>query len=197
MKIKSRKPIQTPIVLQMEAVECGAASLAIILAHYKHYVSLEELRITVGVNRDGSNAGSVAKAARSYGLEAKGKRLDFDSLQNANLPCILFWGFSHFLVLEGFEKDKFFLNDPASGRRSVDKAEFSKQFTGIGIEVSPGPEFIKTGGPPSIFSGLLSRFHGMGIPILFVLLTGIFLVIPGILLPGFAKIYVDDVLMDG
>ena len=181
----------------MEAVECGAASLAIILAHYKHYVSLEELRITVGVNRDGSNAGSVAKAARSYGLEAKGKRLDFDSLQNANLPCILFWGFSHFLVLEGFEKDKFFLNDPASGRRSVDKAEFSKQFTGIGIEVSPGPEFIKTGGPPSIFSGLLSRFHGMGIPILFVLLTGIFLVIPGILLPGFAKIYVDDVLMDG
>jgi NHLM bacteriocin system ABC transporter peptidase/ATP-binding protein len=197
MKIKSRKPIQTPTVLQMEAVECGAASLAIILAHYKHYVSLEELRITVGVNRDGSNAASVAKAARSYGLEAKGKRLDFDSLQNANLPCILFWGFSHFLVLEGFEKDKFFLNDPASGRRSVDKAEFSKQFTGIGIEVSPGPEFIKTGGPPSIFSGLLSRFHGMGIPILFVLLTGICLVIPGILLPGFAKIYVDDVLMDG
>ena len=197
MEIQGRKPIQTPTILQMEAVECGAASLAIILAHYKHYVSLEELRITVGVNRDGSNASSVAKAARSYGLEAKGKRLDFDSLQNVNLPCILFWGFSHFLVLEGFEKDTFFLNDPASGRRSVDKAEFSKQFTGIGIEVSPGPEFIKTGGPPSIFSGLLSRFHGMKKALSFVLLAGIFLVIPGILLPGFSKIYVDDVLMDG
>ena len=197
MEIQGRKPIKTPTILQMESVECGAASLAIILAHYKHYVSLEELRITVGVNRDGSNASSVAKAARSYGLEASGKQLDFDSLQNVKLPCILFWGFSHFLVLEGFETDKFYLSDPASGRRTVDKAEFSKQFTGIGIEVSPGPEFIKTGGPPSIFSGLLSRFHGMKKALLFVLLAGIFLVIPGILLPGFTKIYVDDVLMDG
>jgi NHLM bacteriocin system ABC transporter peptidase/ATP-binding protein len=197
MAIKKRKPIQTPTVLQMEAVECGAAALGIILAHYQHYVPLEELRVTCGVNRDGSNAASIAKAARFYNLDAKGRRLDFDSLQDIQLPAILFWGFSHFLVLEGYEEDKFYLNDPASGRRDVDHKEFSKNFTGIGIEVKPNDDFVKTGGPPNIFSGLASRFHGIRIGMAFVLLAGLFLVIPGILLPGFTKIFVDDVLLDG
>jgi len=197
MDLKPRKPVRTPTILQMEAVECGAAALAIILSYYKHYVSLEELRISVGVNRDGSNAASVAKAARTYGLEASGKRLDFDTLQDIKLPCILFWGFNHFLVLEGYEKDKFYLSDPASGRRTVDTEEFSKQFTGIGIEVEPGPDFVKTGGPPSMISGLASRFTGVRAALTFVILAGVFLVIPGILLPGFTKIYVDDVLMNG
>ena len=188
MDLKPRKPVRTPTILQMEAVECGAAALAIILSYYKHYVSLEELRISVGVNRDGSNAASVAKAARTYGLNASGKRLDFDTLQDIKLPCILFWGFNHFLVLEGYEKDKFYLSDPASGRRTVDTEEFSKQFTGIGIEVEPGPDFVKTGGPPSMISGLASRFTGVRAALTFVILAGVFLVIPGILLPGFTKI---------
>jgi NHLM bacteriocin system ABC transporter peptidase/ATP-binding protein len=181
----------------MEAVECGAAALGIILAHYRHYVPLEVLRDDCGVSRDGSNAANVVRTARSYGLDAAGMKVDIGDLGTLPLPAILFWGYNHFLVFEGRSGNRFYLNDPACGRRSTDYDEFNRNFTGIVLKMTPGSSFTRTGGPPNMLSGLIERFRGADAGLAFVLLTGLVLVIPGILVPGFSKIYIDNILLSG
>jgi NHLM bacteriocin system ABC transporter peptidase/ATP-binding protein len=190
-----RRPVRTPTVIQMEAVECGAAAFGIILAYYRHYVPLEILRDVCSVTRDGSNAANIVRAARTYGFNSGGMKLDIGELDSAPLPAILFWNFNHFVVLEGYSGDRFYLNDPASGRRSVYYDEFDKAFTGIVLKMTPGETFVETGGPPSMFSGLIERFRGTESALTFVVLTGLFLVIPGILVPGFSKIFIDNILL--
>lgn len=134
---KIKKPVRNsvakvPVVMQMEALECGAASLTMVLAYYEKWIPLEQVRYDCGVSRDGSNAKNILKAARSYGLNAKGYRFEPESLKkNGTFPCIIHWNFNHFVVLNGFKKNKAILNDPAKGTYSVSMETFDKSFTGI------------------------------------------------------------------
>ena len=167
----------------MEAVECGAAALGIVMAYYGRVVPLEKLRQDCGVSRDGSKASNVNKAARRYGMEAKGYKKELDGLLKMKMPLIIFWNFNHFLVLEGVKHGRAYLNDPASGPRSVTMEEFDDSFTGVVIELRPGAEF-KTGGVKrGMLPALLPRLRHSELALGFVLLTGLFLVLPGLVVP--------------
>jgi NHLM bacteriocin system ABC transporter peptidase/ATP-binding protein len=179
----------------MEAVECGAAALGIVLAFYGRRVPLEELRISCGVSRDGSKASNVVKAARTYGLIAKGSRLETESLRKQKLPAILFWNFNHFLVLEGFGKDCVYLNDPAAGPRKVTLDEFEKAYTGVTLLFEPGLEFVSGGKEPSMLKVLAARLTNVKGALWFVILASLALVIPGLLIPVFSQVFVDDYLI--
>ena len=186
-----------PVILQMEAVECGAASLAMILAHYRRYVPLEQLRVACGVSRDGSKASNIVRAARQYGLQAQGWRKEPAELRALPLPMILFWNFNHFVVLDGFRGDQVLLNDPGLGRRRVDAEEFDQSFTGIALTFTPGPAFQPGGQPPSLIGGLRRRLAGSGAALGYLVLVGLALVLPGLVIPAFTSVFIDQVLVGG
>ena len=189
--------IHTPTVLQMEAVECGAASLSIVLSYFGRIVALEELRPACGVTRDGSRANDVVRAARQYGLVAKGYRKEPADLLGMPLPLIAFWNFNHFLVIEGFCKQGVYLNDPATGPRLVSAEEFDQSFTGLVISVQPGPEFEKGGEKNNLWRSLGWRFKASQIGIVYAVLASLGLVIPGLVIPALARLFVDDFLVQG
>ena len=181
---RSQRRVRTPTVLQMEATECGAASLAIVLAWFGRRVPLEELRVACGVSRDGSKASNVIRAARTYGLEAKGFRREVEQVLAGPFPVVVFWGFNHFLVVDGVRAGKVHLNDPAVGPRTVTLKEFDEKFTGVVLEFDPGPDFVRGGANPTTLSRLGRRLAGFEPSIAFVAAIGLILVIPGLVLPG-------------
>jgi NHLM bacteriocin system ABC transporter peptidase/ATP-binding protein len=187
----------TPTVLQMEAVECGAAALAMVLGHYGRWVPLEELRVACGVSRDGSKASNVLRVARTFGMQAKGYKKEPAGLRDLKLPLIVFWNFNHFLVVEAFAGGRVYLNDPAAGRRWVTEEEFDQSFTGVVLAISPGPGYRPGGQAPSVLRALASRFSGHGGALWFLLLCGLALVLPGLVIPVFARVFVDEILIDG
>jgi ATP-binding cassette subfamily C protein len=180
----------------MEAVECGAAALAMVLAHHGRVVPLAQLRIDCGVSRDGSGAAQILKAARHHGMVAKGFSVSIEQLCDRVRPCILFWEFNHFLVLEGVSKDQFFLNDPAVGHRTVSREEFDRSFTGIALEFTPGPEFRRGGRPPSLLGAIRRRLRGARLAILYCIAAGLLLLLPGLALPVLSQVYLDEVIID-
>lgn len=191
------KRVKTPTIMQMEMVECGAASLAMIMAYYKKFVPLEKLRIECGINRDGVKAGNIVRAARRFGFDAKGYRKELEDLKLMKPPMIIHWNFNHFVVLEGIKKDKVYLNDPAIGRRKVSMQELSDSFTGIVLVFTPNNEFRKGGKPVSFFSSLNSRLGKTKSVIVYLFIIGLLIVIPGIIIPSFSRIFIDEILLAG
>lgn len=186
---------KVPVVMQMEALECGAASLAMIMAYYGKWVPLEQLRVDCGVSRDGSNAKNVLIAARSYGLTAKGYRYEPDELKKSgSFPCIIHWNFNHFVVLNGFKGNKAVLNDPARGTYSVTMETFDKSFTGICLMFEPNEDFVPGGKPKSVLAFAKKRMKGAGVAVAFVIICTLIASLIGIITPAFSRIFLDRLL---
>ena len=189
------KPVKVPVVMQMEALECGAACLTMILAYHGRWIPLEQVRADCGVSRDGSKAVNILKAARSYGLSAKGMTYSAEALRSrGSMPCILFWNFNHFVVLDGFKGKYAYLNDPARGEVRVEMSEFERSFTGIVLAFEPTDAFEKGGNPPDTLAYARKRLEGMGGTIAFVMLTAAITSAVGIFNTSLGRVFVDRIL---
>lgn len=199
IKSQLRKGVAaTPLVMQMEATECGAACLTMILAYYKKWIPLEQIRVDCGISRDGANAKNVVLTARRYGLEADGYRYSLGKLQTeATFPCIVFWNYNHFIVLKGFKGNKAYINDPARGSFILTLEEFEAGYSGVCLVMSPGPEFVPQGKPKRVSTFVVEKIQGSKKDILLLgLITAVTSLIE-ITKPGFARFFVDHLLTDG
>jgi len=195
-----KQPLQkgvakVPVVMQMEALECGAACLAMVMAYYDKWVPLEQVRLDCGVSRDGSNARNVMLAARHYGFEVHGYRMELDALrQNATFPCIIHWNFDHFVVLDGFRGNRAILNDPARGVVKLTMEQFDEAFTGVVITVAPGEGFQPSGKPKSMLEYARKRLKGAGVAAAFVALTTVIAYLFDVIRPVMSRIFYDRLL---
>ncbi len=181
----------------MQPIESGAAALAMILAHYRKFVPLEELRVACGVSRDGTTTAHLVKGAARCGLAAQDSKCEVADLRTMTLPLVVGWGSNHFVVLEGFGKDCVYLNDPARGPTSVPDAEFSEKFTGDVVILEPGPDFKPGGHPRGLIRPLRQRLAGMELGLLFVVLASLLLMLPGLVAPILTGLFVDRCLVAG
>ena len=195
-----KKPIEkgiakVPVVMQLEALECGAASLCMIMAYYDKWIPLEQVRSDCGVSRDGSNARNVLKAARSYGMKAQGARCEPEALrEKGTFPCIVHWEFNHFVVVDGFKRDKVYLNDPAKGNYTVTTERFDEAFTGIVLFIEPGDGFEPGGKQKSVLEFAGKRLTGVKNAVFFVALTTLISTLAGIVSAGFSRAFLDYLL---
>lgn len=200
MAKKIKSPItkgvcKVPVIMQMEALECGAACLAMILAYYDKWIPLEQIRVDTGVSRDGANAKNLVLAARTYGLNAKGYRYEIEDLKkHGTFPCIIHWNFNHFVVLDGFRGNKAYLNDPSKGSYAVPIEVFDQSFTGICLMFDPNETFVPSGQRKSVTKFALSKLKGAKVTVFFVVLTSLISSLIGIISPGFSRIFVDRLL---
>ena len=189
--------VETPTIFQMEATECGAASLGMILAYFGCNVPLEQLRIDCGVSRNGSTAGSIMTASERYGLECHGYRRETDDLLKMETPCIIHWRFVHFVVYEGIKHGKIYINDPASGRTELTYDELDESFTGIVLSFKTTDKFVKREKQDSILHLIKQRTKNQKSAIIALFLYGLILVVPGLIIPIFSKVFVDSILLGG
>ena len=187
-----KKKIDTPVLLQMHASECGAACLGMVLAYFGRWAPLTELREKCEVSRDGSSAAGILRAARHYGLECSGLALDADQLKQVELPLILFWQFSHFIVLEGFDGRNFYLNDPATGKRRVTEEEFVKGYSGVALRFKRGPDFQAGGTRPGLLQQLGALLGGSWSMLAGVVACGLMLALLALVIPASLGAFVDD-----
>ena len=186
---------KTPVVMQMEALECGAASLTMILAYYGKWIPLERLRADCGVSRDGSNAKNILKAAQSYGLQVRAIRCEPEQFSEyVTFPCIVHWEFNHFIVVNGVKNGRVSVNDPARGNYVMTLEAFDKGFTGICLMFEPGENFQPEGKPKSVLAFARKRLAGAESAVLFVLLTTVISALTGIIFSGFARVFLDQLL---
>jgi NHLM bacteriocin system ABC transporter peptidase/ATP-binding protein len=185
----------------MEAVECGAASLAMVLAHHGRHLPLEELRIACGVSRDGSRASNLLKAARSYGLTAKGMQMDTAALAEVRAPAILFWEFNHYVVYDGtgrrLGRRGVHINDPGKGRRFVPMEDFDTAFTGVVLVMEPGPDFRGGGRGPGVLGAMPARLRGTSGTMPAAVLASLLLVAVGAAVPALSRTFIDQYLIGG
>ena len=195
MRKKKSTVAKVPVVMQMEALECGAASLTMVLAYYGKWLPLEQVRLDCGVSRDGSNAGNILNAAKRYGLTAKGFRASVDAVKNkATFPCIIHWNFNHFLVLCGFRGKYAYLNDPARGNVRVPMEEFDQAFTGLCMTFAPSEEFQPSGKRKSTLAFARKRLVGAGSAVAFVMLTSVISYLFTVINPAFSRFFMDRLL---
>lgn len=192
--MQKKKVAKVPIILQMESLECGAASLSMVLAYFGKWVPLEQVRSDCGVSRDGSSAKNILKAARNYGLAAKGYKCDLQTVKKAEFPVIIHWNFNHFVVLNGFHKNKALINDPARGYVKVSMEEFDESFTGIILQFSKTDQFVADGKPKNILDFAKKRCKGTGIAFLFVIFTGLITALISMVQPVFSRVFIDRIL---
>lgn len=195
--MKQKKYARTPTVYQMEATECGAASLAMILAFYGCFVPLEQMRIETGVSRDGCNARNIMKAGRKFGMEVHGYRKSLESLLELPGPCIIHWNFNHFVVWEGVKGRYCYINDPAMGRRRLTVDDIDQCFTGVVLTFEKTDRLIVQKKKNTIFKFIKQQLHGQYSAIAALVILGIFLVVPGIVIPLFSQVFIDNVLLAG
>ena len=189
------KIAKVPQVMQMEALECGAACLTMILAYYGKWVPLEKVRIDCGVSRDGSKASNVLKAARSYGLAAKGMTYSASALRRkGSFPCILFWNFNHFVVLNGFKGNHAYLNDPGRGQIKVTMDEFEDSFTGVALVFEKTDAFEEGGSKPDTVAYAKKRLEGLGSAIALVMLTAAITSLVAIVTTSLGQVFLDRIL---
>lgn len=200
MAEKIKQPVKNgvakvPVVMQLEALECGAACLTMILAYYGRWIPLEQIRADCGVSRDGSNAKNILKAARYHGLEARGYRLEPELLrERGGFPCIIHWNFNHFVVLCGIRGDRVYINDPGKGNCVVDWKTFDASFTGICLQFEPGESFAPTGKPKSVLAFAARRLKGAGTAVAFTALSGIIAALMNAIGPVFSRVFLDRLL---
>ena len=199
-KKKMKQPVKqgvakVPVVMQMEALECGAASLAMILAYYQKWIPLEQVRLDCGVSRDGSNMKNVFLAAQNYGLEVHGYRMEMEGLKTSvTFPCIIHWNFNHFVVLNGFKGSKAVINDPARGTVQVPMEQFDEAFTGLVMTFAPGEGFTPSGKRKSTLAFARKRLKGAGPAVAFIVLTSVITYLFGIINPVMGRIFYDRLL---
>lgn len=192
-----KKVCKVPVIIQMEALECGAASLAMVLAYYGRWIPLSTLREECGVSRDGSSAVNILKAARNYGFVAKGYRCTVEQIKGTLFPAIIHWNYNHFVVLDGFEEDCAVINDPARGIVKVPLDEFEKAFTGVALCFRKTEAFVPGGSPERVLDFVKSKLKGTATAFAFILATAFITQALGIVKPLFLKVFLDNILGQG
>ena len=190
-----KKYVKTPTIFQMEGTECGAASLSMIMAYYGKHVPLDKVRVDTGVSRDGCKASKILAGARKYGFETEGRRMGLHALLELQPPCIIHWNFNHFVVFEGIKRGYAYINDPAQGRRKLLMEELDEGFTGVVLICRPGENFVRTKKESTLLGFVKSRMKGQYASLVSLVLLGICLIFPGLFMPVFSQIFIDDILV--